>query len=142
MNLGSEISCVLTDGSQPVSNAVGPVLEVREAMYVLEKKAHPSTLVEKTVGIAGALLELSGKSNKADEDLLGSGKSLAEFREIIGAQRGDATISADAIPVGKFTAPVQAPEKGYTCSINSIIIVGIARASGAPERSGRRNHHS
>lgn len=137
--LGIEISCVLTDGSQPVSNAVGPALEAREAMYALEGKAHPSTLVEKAVGIAGALLELSGRSStgiKAAEDLLVSGKALDKFREIIGAQGGDATISADAIPVGEFTATIQAPEKGYTSSINSIAIVGIARAAGAPKDQG------
>jgi AMP phosphorylase len=137
--LGMEISCVLTDGSQPVSNAVGPALEAREAMYALEGKAHPSTLVEKAIGIAGALLELSGKSDegvKTAEHLLGSGKALKKFREIIGAQGGDSKVSAGAIPVGDFSETIEAPKDGFASAIDSIGIVGIARAAGAPKDQG------
>ena len=137
--LGIEISCVLSDGSQPVSNAVGPALEAKEAMFALEGRAHPSTLVEKAVGIAGTLLELSGKSShgiKTAEDLLVSGKALEKFREIIGAQGGDARVSADAIPVGTLTATIEAPKDGSASAIDSLAIVGIARAAGAPKDRG------
>ncbi|MDT8357816.1 MAG: AMP phosphorylase [Methanomicrobiaceae archaeon] len=137
--LGIEISCVLTDGSQPVSNAIGPALEAREAMHALEGKALSSTLIEKAVGVAGTLLEVSGKSDqgvKAAENLLSSGKALEKFREIINAQGGDGRISAETIPVGDFTATIEAPGEGFASSINSIGIVGIARAAGAPKDQG------
>jgi AMP phosphorylase len=137
--LGMEISCVLTDGSQPVSNAVGPALEAREALRALEGNPRPSPLIEKAVGIAGTLLEASGKSRngmKTAEDLLVSGKALEKFREIIGAQGGDATVTTDAIVIGEFTTTIVAPKDGTASAIDSIAIVGIARAAGAPKDKG------
>lgn len=134
-----EISCVLTDGGQPVSNAIGPALEAREAMAALEGKILSSSLIEKAVAVAGSLLELSGKSTeggKTAEKLLSSGKALEKFREIIGAQGGDAQVSSEEIPIGRYTATIVAPGDGTASAIDSICLVGIARAAGAPKDQG------
>ena len=33
-----KIKCVLTDGSEPVGNGIGPILEIRDILAVLEQK--------------------------------------------------------------------------------------------------------
>lgn len=60
-SLGMHVEVAVTYGGQPIGNAVGPALEVREALMALEKKQSGS-LTEKAIGLAGILLELGRKS--------------------------------------------------------------------------------
>src|SRR6266568_2573944 len=58
---GLRIKAVLTDGLQPVGRGIGPALEARDVLAVLQcaLKA-PQDLRDRSVALAAALLELAG----------------------------------------------------------------------------------
>ncbi|MBN1538619.1 MAG: AMP phosphorylase [Candidatus Thermoplasmatota archaeon] len=134
--IGIHVQCAITFGGQPVGRNIGPALECREAIQILEGNPPSSSAVEKATSLAGILLEMSGYSGdgkeKADE-LLRDGSALKKFREIIEAQGTEFTdISSEDVPMGKYTAEVLSTRRGYVSSINNKTMVRIARAAGCP----------
>ena len=136
--LGMRTECAITYGDQPVGNAIGPALEARECIRILEGNAHPASVVEKACDLAGMILEMGGipdGPSKARE-ILSSGRALAKFREIVEAQDGKKGITSEDIPMGKFVHDVKAVRSGYVHAINNKDLVTIARAAGAPSDKG------
>jgi len=137
--LGLNVSCLLTYGDQPVGRAIGPALEAKEALEALEGVHSPDSLIEKSAGIAGRLLEISGITrNGADfaKASIRSGKALAKFKEIIGAQGGARITKSSDIPIGSATFDVNAPLEGAISRIDNARLVRVARAAGAPKDKG------
>ncbi|NYT01258.1 MAG: AMP phosphorylase, partial [Methanosarcinales archaeon] len=58
--LGIQVECAMTFGGSPVGRTIGPALEVREALTMLEGKGGPNSLREKSLALAGILLEMAG----------------------------------------------------------------------------------
>jgi AMP phosphorylase len=138
--LGIVVQCAVTYGSQPVGHAIGPALEAREALETLMSKG-PTSLIEKSTGLAGILLELGGLAargagRKLAKEILASGKALTKMREIIKVQNGDHKVNPEDIYVGEFTYDLLAPSDGYVATLNNRAIVRIARAAGTPKFSG------
>ena len=136
--LGINVECAITYGDQPVGNAVGPGLEARECIRILEGSGHPSSVVEKACELAGIILEMGGIPHGADEArrILDSGEALKKFREIVAAQGGDPNIRSEGIKIGKYVLQVLSTKAGYVHNINNKDIVQIARAAGAPNDKG------
>ena len=101
--LGITVECAITYGDQPVGNAVGPGLEARECIRILEGEGHPSSVIEKACELAGIILEMGGIPHGADEArrILDSGEALKKFREIVAAQGGNPNITSKDIKIGK-----------------------------------------
>jgi AMP phosphorylase len=137
--LGIQLECGITYGSQPVGYTIGPALEAQEALETLMGHG-PNSLIEKSVELAGMLLELSGikrgQGAEIAENLLKSGKALKKFREIIEVQGGNPNIIPTDIKVGEFTYEYKATMDGYMKGISNNLIKGIARAAGAPKFKG------
>ena len=54
------VEIVLTDGTQPVGRGIGPVLEARDVLAVLQNKSDsPHDLMSRALTLAGHLLELT-----------------------------------------------------------------------------------
>lgn len=139
--LGMEVDCALTYGSSPVGRTVGPALEVREALLVLETMQGPNSLIEKSVGLAGMLLEMGGAAARGQgRDLafetLKNGKALAKFKEIIAIQGGNPNVTSKDIKIGEFSAELKAPSNGYIIEFHNKRLVQIARLAGAPNDKG------
>lgn len=137
--IGLQTSCILTYGNQPIGRTIGPALEAKEALNALENTKKPKMLIEKAIGIAGMLLELSGKTKDGAEHanrILTSGKALEKFREIIEAQGGDPNIKSDEILIGELKYDVKALSDGAVAKVDNNKIVKVARASGAPKDKG------
>ncbi len=136
--LGIKVECAITYGGQPVGRAVGPALEAREAISILEGEDHPRSVREKACGLAGMLLEMGGIPYGEDRahEIIESGRALAKFREIVEAQGGDPNISSKGIAVGEHTHEILATRCGYIDSIDNHSVVKIARAAGAPKDKG------
>ncbi|MDH7509057.1 MAG: AMP phosphorylase [Methanomassiliicoccales archaeon] len=136
--LGIKVECAITYGAQPVGRAIGPALEAKEAISILEGSKLPGSVAEKSCELAGMLLEMGGIMRGVDKakEILESGKALAKFREIVEAQGGNPDIRSDDIPIGKFKFEVQAKKSGYIAGINNKDIVRIARTAGAPKDKG------
>ncbi len=137
--LGLNVTCAITYGSQPVGKAVGPALEAREALETLEKGKAPKTLIEKSLGIAGTLLEMAGITTDGMEyarQVLESGKALKKFKEIIEAQGGDPNVSSESVAVGDKTYDFFSPIDGAVSKVDNKVVVKVARAAGAPKDKG------
>jgi len=139
--LGIRTRCAITYGGQPVGRAIGPALEIKEALSILEGAEKPNSIIEKSLSIAGILLELGGAAapNKGVElakNTLKSGKALKKFREIVKTQGGNPDVKADDIIPGEYTYDLPSPKNGYVESINNRAIIKIARVAGSPKDKG------
>ncbi len=139
--IGVRTRCAITYGGQPVGRAVGPALEIREVLSVLEGAKEPNSLIEKSLSLAGILLELGGAARpdrgiELAKKTLESGKALKKFKEIIEAQGGYPDIKADEITPGKYTYELPSPKDGYIEAVNNRAIIKIARLAGSPKDKG------
>ncbi len=136
--LGMHIECAITYGDQPVGSAIGPKLEARECIRILEGEKHPSSVIEKACELAGIILEMGGIPNGAvrARELLDSGEAHKKFLEIVAAQGGNPKLKADDLVPGEYVNEIVSVKSGYVHSIDNKALVSIARASGAPNDKG------
>ncbi len=135
--LNIRVECAMTFGGSPVGRTIGPALEVREALTVLENKGGPNSLKEKSLSLAGILLEMGGVAGRGDgyksaEDILTSGKAHKKLMEIIEAQGGNPQIKSEEIVVGDKCEDILAPAGGYIVAFFNKRLVELARMAGAP----------
>jgi putative thymidine phosphorylase len=139
--LDMKVKVILTDGSQPIGNGIGPALEARDVLYVLKNDVKaPLDLENKSLMLAGELLELAGKVPAGEgkmlaEDMLYSGKAYAKFIEILKAQNGK-YFSAEEVPIGAFSFDVVSDKEGKIKAIDNKIIAKIGMFLGAPLDKG------
>ena len=136
--LGIHIECAITYADQPVGNAIGPKLEARECISILEGAKHPSSVIEKACDLAGIILEMGGIVNGAVKarELLDSGVAHKKFMEIVVAQGGRPDLSSKDLVPGEFVFDVTSSTAGYVHDIDNKNIVSIAKAAGAPSDKG------
>ena len=95
---GRRTAAVVTDMSQPLSDAIGNALEVGAAIEVLAGR-RGGRLRELSIALTAAALELTGRT-PADaattaEQVLDSGAALERFRAFVAAQGGDPAVADD-----------------------------------------------
>lgn len=129
-----KILCVLTDGKEPIGNGIGPNLEIKDIIKILDpKKQGPLDLEDKALFLSGKILEMTnkakeGKGAKMAMDILDSGDAYEKFKEIITAQKG----SLENIPSGKYKKDILIKKKGKITQINNKEINSLARLTGSP----------
>jgi thymidine phosphorylase len=135
--LGMNVQVVITDGSHPIGNGIGPLLEAEDVMAVLRNDPlAPRDLREKSLMLAGRLLEMvcackKGEGLKAAQHILESGEALAKMDQIIKAQG-----KQQKPALGKFHHPVHSGKSGKIMEIDNDVIAKIARTAGAPDDKG------
>jgi len=136
--IGIHLEAIITDGRQPIGKGVGPVLEVRDVMQVLENSPEaPKDLKQKALKLSGRILEFDpsirgGTGYQVAKEILESGKALEKMKAIIRAQ-GEKTKIPEP---GKLTYEVCADSDGWVCGIDNFQINRIARLAGAPLDKG------
>lgn len=131
--LGLATRVVRSDGSHPVGRGIGPALEARDALAVLQRAAHaPADLRERALVLAGTLLELGGAApagcgNDRARAALDSGAALDKFEAICAAQGGMRTP-----PVAAFTETVRATHRGRIGAVDNHRLARLAKLAGAP----------
>ena len=125
------VECTITRGSEPIGHGIGPVLEARDVLRVLQGKG-PQELRLKSLRIAEILLDLCG-SDADTRKILDDGRALAKFKEIVEAQGGNPAVAADDLNPGSKTDTVTASQDGVVTHINNRLISNIARRAGAPK---------
>ncbi len=135
---GLNVEVTLTDGSQPIGRGVGPELEVRDVLSVLERAAEaPSDLRDKSLRLAGQLLEFDpglrgGEGEARARDLLESGAARATLDRMIAAQGP----SSKDRNLGSLVHEAPAPRSGRVQAIDCFRISRMARLAGAPTDPG------
>lgn len=135
-HLGLNVNCIISDGSNPMLDAVGPALEARSVLEALECKGHEA-LREKSILIAGMLLEMclgmeKGKAQETARKQLKSGKALKKLREIVKAQGGDPEVKPSKIAIGDVQQSFKAEESGTIAHVDNKEVAHVARSLGAP----------
>jgi len=148
-----KIRVLLHRTDEPAGRGIGPVLETREALRVLEQKPNrPADLETRSLNLAGNLLDLClADSPKKLQDevkeeygngfewatkLLQDGSALKKLKEIIKAQGGNTRVTSDSLNPGKFSFEVKAHGHGVVRQINGKSITTIAKILGAPIDKG------
>ncbi|QID19132.1 thymidine phosphorylase family protein [Nitrogeniibacter mangrovi] len=135
------LDVVITDGRQPIGRGIGPVLEARDVMQVLENDpAAPNDLRQKALRLAGRMLEFDPDVRGGDgfaiaRDILESGRALAKMDAIIQAQ-GAKPFDHHAPQVARQHFEVVASAAGTVVGIDNLQIARIARLAGAPKVQG------
>jgi putative thymidine phosphorylase len=135
--LGMNVKVILTNGSHPIGNGIGPLLEAEDVMSVLRNDPlAPNDLREKALCMAGVLLEMTGKYKKGNglkvaKEILTSGQALKKMKDVISAQ-GKQKKPA----LGKFKYSVRSKKTGKIKEIDNRITSKIARIAGAPTDKG------
>ena len=135
--LGMDVQVIITDGSKPIGRGIGPLFEAEDVMSVLrnDPKA-PQDLKEKTLFMAGKLLEMTGKYKKGNgykiaQGILQGGLAWKKMNQIIDAQGKQSKI----LP-GEYVCSVISNKKGTIVAVDNEIIAKIARIAGAPHDKG------
>ncbi len=129
-----KLKVVLTNGSQPIGNGIGPALEIIDILKVLNRSEdRPIDLENKSLFLAGELLEMTGKTVKGGgiklaKQILDSGKAAEKFKEIIKAQKGDLR----RIKPAKFKKDIIMKRAGKIREIENKKINSLARIAGCP----------
>ena len=137
-HFGIAVEVITTDGSQPIGNGIGPVLEAQDVMAVLANDAAaPVDLREKSLRLAAHLLEYDpnvrgGSGYARARELLDSGAALKQMQKIIDAQ-GPSTCDTE---LGTLTADVRSPRDGVIEAIDCLRLNRLARTVGAPLDKG------
>ena len=130
--LGMNVKVIITDGSQPIGNGVGPLLEAEDVMAVLRNDPlAPEDLKRKALHMAGVLLEMTGKHRnglKVAKQILESGEALKKMNDIIKAQG-----KQKKVELGSYRYPVKTTKIGRVREIDNQVIAKIARIAGAPK---------
>lgn len=135
--LKKQIKVIITDGSQPIGNGIGPALEARDVLWLLQGDERlPHDLKHKSVLMAGYMLEIAGKAKpgfgyKKALAILESGMAHKKMLEIIKTQGAKITDPED-IQIGKYSYDYKAKKKGRISHIDNYSITRIARIAGAP----------
>jgi len=137
-HLRLQLDVVLSDGRQPIGRGIGPVLEARDVMQVLQgDPAAPQDLRQKALRLAGRMIEFDpdvrgGQGYQIARDILDSGRALAQMNAIVDAQGR----RAEPPQVGSLQAEVLAEADGVLVALDNLRIARIARLAGAPQVPG------
>ena len=131
--LGMNVSVILTDGSQPIGNGIGPYLESEDVMAVLKNDPlAPQDLHKKSIYLATQLLMMTGmnkhKAWTSVHRVLDSCEAYNKMLEIIKSQGRQKKIEP-----AKFRHQVLSPASGKVREIDNHVIAKAARMAGAPE---------
>ena len=136
--LKMHVKVVITDGSEPIGNGIGPALEAKDILWTLKDDARGSAMLrKKAISLAGLLLEMGKKARKGEgellaEDLIRSGRAYQKFIAILRAQGAHIT-NAERIRVGKHTHDVVARRSGVVIHVSNEDISTVAKLAGAPK---------
>ncbi len=132
--LNIHLEVMITDGRQPIGRGIGPALEARDVMQVLQNDPDaPVDLRQKSLQLAGRIIEFDpdvrgGQGYAIARDILESGRAGAKMNALIQAQGAK---PIDLHP-GKLCHEMISEGEGVVTSIDNFQMAKIARLAGAP----------
>ncbi len=132
--IGIQVALCISDGSQPVGRGIGPALEARDVLQVLQRLPQaPADLRDRALLLAGQILELGGACAAGEglaraTEVLNSGRAWEKFIEICNEQGG-----LREPPTALHTAEVVAAEAGVVARIDNRLLARAAKLAGAPK---------
>jgi pyrimidine-nucleoside phosphorylase len=123
---GRRAVALISDMNQPLGNAVGNALEVREAIETLHGRG-PADFRRHCLEVAGHMLHIARKAGSLEAArrraarALEDGSGWAKFRELVRAQGGDVgqVDEPDRLPQAKDIETVASPKSGYLREVDA-----------------------
>jgi thymidine phosphorylase len=132
--VGLRVRVLTSDGRQPVGRGIGPALEARDALAVLQCEPEaPADLRDRSLRLAAAILELAGAARSGSGAALArrtleSGAALRKMVAICVAQGG-----LREPPIATLRRALPAPRAGRVTEMDNRVISKIAKLAGAPD---------
>lgn len=124
--VGRNTMAVISDMSQPLGEAIGNALEVKEAIDTLKGEG-PEDLTELSLVLGSQMAYLGGVGENLDdarrllEENIANGKALEKFRVFVEAQGGNPEVidNPELLPQAEFKIPVKAERSGVVSAIDA-----------------------
>jgi len=133
--LGLVVKAFATDGQAPIGRGIGPALEARDVLQVLERDPlAPADLLEKSLFFASQILALDPAVGSVANgrvralELLNTGAASTAMQAIIAAQGAQPPLNWS----GVLKHEVRAPRNGRVQALDGFVISGLGRCAGAP----------
>ncbi len=138
---GITMAVDINETLEPAGRGVGPKLEARDVLQVLEQRSErPLDLEVKALRLAGRLLDIcyaegdTGKTGKIEaKNILESGMALTKFKEIIKAQGGDENVTSNSLKPKAHKIEIYCTHSGKIKGINNFNLNSVAKVLGAPD---------
>ncbi len=141
-NVGRNTMAVISDMSQPLGEAIGNALEVKEAIDTLKGEG-PKDLTELVLVLGSQMVVLAKQAKTLEEarakliEVIENGAALEKFKTFLANQGGDASIvdHPEKLPQAKFQIEVPAKTSGFVGKIIAdeigiaAMILGAGRAT-------------
>ncbi|HHQ0973256.1 TPA: pyrimidine-nucleoside phosphorylase, partial [Listeria innocua] len=141
-NVGRNTMAVISDMSQPLGEAIGNALEVKEAIDTLKGQG-PEDLTELVLVLGSQMVVLAKQAETLDEarakliEVIENGAALEKFKTFLSNQGGDASIvdHPEKLPQAKYQIEVPAKTSGFVSQIVAdeigiaAMILGAGRAT-------------
>ncbi|MCO6311268.1 pyrimidine-nucleoside phosphorylase [Staphylococcus epidermidis] len=138
-NVGRNTMAIISDMSQPLGNAIGNALELKEAISTLKGNG-PKDLTELVLTLVSQMVVLAEQATSLDEarqmliDAIKTGKALNKFKTFLSNQGGDDSIvdSPEKLPSAKYQVEFKAKKDGYITEIiaNEIGVASMMLGAG------------
>jgi thymidine phosphorylase len=131
---GLKVRVVLSDGRGPVGRGIGPALEARDVLAVLQRAPDaPQDLRNRAATLAGNILEMGGAAPnggglKLALATIENGKAWEKFQAICEAQGG-----MRVPPVAAYRHTIEATRSGTVGAIDNRRLAKLAKVAGAPD---------
>ncbi len=123
---GRKMTAIISEMDQPLGNAVGNALEVKEAIETLQGNG-PDDLVELVLTLGSHMVVAAEKADSIDEARerlelsLKDGSAFETFKKFVVAQGGleEEVLCPEKLPAAKYVEEVICEEEGYVAKIQT-----------------------
>jgi pyrimidine-nucleoside phosphorylase len=146
---GRKTVCLLSDMNQPLGNAVGNALEVKEAIDAL-KGGGPEDFREHCLHVSAHMLVVGQRAvdletgRRMAENAIADGSALEKFRVLVQAQGGDVSYvdQPEKLPQARLVDTVTAPRAGWLSQVDARTIgeASVALGAGRAKKSDSIDH--
>jgi pyrimidine-nucleoside phosphorylase len=136
--VGRKTMAVISDMSQPLGNAVGNALEVKEAIETLKGNG-PEDLTEICLTLGSQMVVLANKANNIEEaknrlkDNLHNGNAIIKFKQFLESQGGNSAVAdkPELLPQAEYKINLPAQATGKIAAMEADDIGAAAMMLGA-----------
>lgn len=113
-NVGRKTMAIISDMGQPLGNAIGNALEVKEAIETLQGKG-PKDLTKLVLTLGSQMVVLGGKAKDLEEarallkEAINNGSALERFKQFLENQDGDSSVVDDVNRLPQATYQIELP---------------------------------
>ncbi len=124
--VGMNCMAIISDMNQPLGNAIGNALEIKESIDLLKGKA-PADITDLVLTLGSYMVVMSGKTDsmaearKMCEGTITDGSALKKFGDMVAAQGGDRSVidHPEIMPQAKYKIPLPAKTAGVVSRVEA-----------------------